>query len=373
MLRISTPLAGLMALAMVLPLMHASAQDALPTMNEVENGWISLFDGESLFGWNIIGGGAWGVSDGILTCREGRGGGAIMTSSVFGDFELTGRIQVGGRGSTSLLVRASADDHPSDTGGAAFTYVAPEKVKPTWHDVRVVAEGSKVTAWLDGELWGEAEASAQQGRVGIAWHNRGKVEVASLKLRPTTTEPLFNGQDLTGWNIIPGRKSVFSVIDEAINIKDGNGQIETDGLYKDFTLQLAIISNGTHLNSGVFFRGPKGVFWRGYESQVRNQWSRDDRTKPVDYGTGGIYGMQPARKVVSSDGEWFYKTIVCHGNHMAVWIDGYQVSDFTDSRPVVTGGAGKDGYWPEAGTVHLQGHDPTTDLSFKDIRIQVYE
>ena len=32
----------------------------------------------------------------------------------------------------------------------------------------------------------------------------------------------------------------------------------------------------------------------------------------------------------------------------------------------------KEGFVGEAGTIHLQGHDPTTDLSFKNINIQEY-
>jgi len=75
---------------------------------------------------------------------------------------------------------------------------------------------------------------------------------------------------------------------------------------------------------------------------------------------------------VSTDHEWFSKTIVCDGNHMAVWINGYLASDFTDTRPVSENSDGKSGYVPGPGTIHLQGHDPTTDLSFKNIRIQEY-
>ena len=77
--------------------------------------------------------------------------------------------------------------------------------------------------------------------------------------------------------------------------------------------------------------------------------------------------------VVSSDHEWFKKTIVCDGNHAAVWINGYLVSDFTDLRPASRQQDGKNGYVPGPGTIHLQGHDPTTDLSFKNIGIQVYD
>ena len=67
------------------------------------------------------------------------------------------------------------------------------------------------------------------------------------------------------------------------NVKDGNGDLQTEETFGDFVLQLEIISNGTHLNSGVFFRALPGQFWSGYESQIRNQWEGDDRTRPVDF------------------------------------------------------------------------------------------
>ena len=70
-----------------------------------------------------------------------------------------------------------------------------------------------------------------------------------------------------------------------------------------------------------------------YESQINNVFKDGDRTKPADFGTGGIYRRQPARRVVADDHEWFTKTIVADGPHMAVWVNGYQVSDWTDTRP----------------------------------------
>jgi hypothetical protein len=121
------------------------------------------------------------------------------------------------------------------------------------------------------------------------------------------------------------------------------------------------------LNSGVFFRCLPGEFWSGYEAQIRNQWEGNDRTKPVDYGTGGIYNHQPARKVVSSDHEWFTMTIIAQGKHMAVWVNGYQTADFTDNRPPDK--SGRKGSMVEKGAISLQGHDPSTDLSFRHIRI----
>lgn len=338
---------------------------------DVEAGnWINLFDGESTFGWLLFGDAEWEVEDGILEGDDGTGG-WIATTSRFKNFELEARIRVNGEGSTGLVVRGNLDG--PNTGVILLT---SEDREGEWKDIKVKAVGSDITATVNGDA---VEVASDQtiGHIGIQYHNyHGKrapeVEVESIRLRPLGLSPLFNGENLDGWNIIPDRASKFTVVDGAINIKDGNGQIETDGVYKDFLVQMDIISNGEHLNSGVFFRGPKGVFWKGYESQVRNQWTRDDRTRPVDFGTGGIYGVQPTRKVVSTDHEWFEKTILADENHIAVWINGYQVSDLFDTRPPVDNGDGKAGYVPEAGTIHLQGHDPTTDLSFKNINIQQY-
>jgi hypothetical protein len=130
---------------------------------------------------------------------------------------------------------------------------------------------------------------------------------------------------------------------------------------------LECISHGKHLNSGVFFRCLPGQFWSGYEAQIRNQWEGNDRSKPVDYGTGGIYNRQPARKVVSSDKEWFTMTVVAHGNHLAVWVNGYQTADFTDNRKANP--SARKGSKVDKGPISLQGHDKTTNLSFRNIRI----
>ena len=179
---------------------------------------------------------------------------------------------------------------------------------------------------------------------------------------------LFNGKDLTGWKPIPDKKSKFAVTEAGeLSIKDGNGDLQTEAEWDDFVLQLDIKTNGTHLNSGVFFRALPGQFWSGYESQIRNQWEGDDRTKPVDFGTGGIYNQQPARRVVSSDNVWCTKTIIATGNHIAVWVNGIQVSDFTDERRPRD--SARRGSKTGPGVISLQGHDPTTDLLFRNIRI----
>ncbi|HEV3136380.1 MAG TPA: family 16 glycoside hydrolase, partial [Pirellulales bacterium] len=55
------------------------------------------------------------------------------------------------------------------------------------------------------------------------------------------------------------------------------------------------------------------------------------------------------------------------GNHMASWINGIQVSDWTDMRPADENP--RNGSRLKAGTISIQGHDKTTDLSFRKLRI----
>lgn len=334
-------------------------------------GWINLFDGETLFGLQALGDAEWEVADGELSCKQGTGG-WLATTGQWGDFELTLKIRVAPKKTTAVVVRAPLSGHPAGNGAALIAIQGPDSGYD-WQQVSVVAEGNAVSAKVNGQDAAVAAPGHAVGYIGILYQG-ARVEVSDIKLRPLAMKPIFNGENLDGWNIIPDHKSVFAVDDGAIRIRDGNGQIETDGLYQNFVLQLDIFSRGEEkpLNSGVFFRGPKGVFWKGYESQVRNEWKGDDRNDPVDYGTGGLYAIQNARKVVSNEKEWFYKTILCNGNHFAVWINGYAVSDFLDMRPAVDHGDAKAGFVGEAGTIHLQGHDQTTDLSFKNIRLQEY-
>ena len=71
---------------------------------------------------------------------------------------------------------------------------------------------------------------------------------------------------------------------------------------------------------------------------------------------------------MADDFQWFPMTLHADGPHMAVWVNGYQVSDWTDDAQARHDNPRK-GLRLEAGTIQLQGHDPTTDLSFRNLRI----
>ena len=368
-------LIGFIALVIAAP---GFAQDAKPntlTPKEIADGWILLFDGETTFGWSLddkpkIVGGEWSLSS-----RE-----SIETTTHLGD----GVLKFEYRGILGLSLLGEELPLPATLGGG------------TWTDGWYMIKHGKVTRALS--LKSEttfAEPMAQsvfQPTPIVFKAALGKLALRNVKFRPAITDRLFNGKDLAGWKIFPGKKSEFTVSDGAIHMKNGPGDLQTEKKFGDFCLQLQCISHGPHLNSGVFFRCRPDEYQNGYEAQIRNQFTEKPTQKyvledygpmthkllgkkeafftAVDYGTGAIYRRQPARKEVAKDKEWFTMTIVAHGNHLATWVNGIQVTDWHDNRP--PGGNARTGCRLEAGHISLQGHDPTTDLSFRNFRIQEY-
>ncbi|MCC2672375.1 MAG: hypothetical protein K0Q72_4847 [Armatimonadetes bacterium] len=382
-----TLLAALTALCLAAPARAADPAPNTLTPKEVSDGWILLFDGKTSFGWAPRDSARWVATNGTLTPVRGSGKGVLSTTTEFADYHLKADVWIDETANSGVFLRCPTsgtvngvnayevnvyDRHPSWPSGSIYDVAkAASKVRTVgrWSTYEITARGNSFVVSVNGQTVANARDSRHpRGTVGLQYNGEGEVLFRNVKLQPLGAKPIFNGKDLSGWKEIPDRKSVYSVTPEGyLNVKNGNGDLQTTAQYADFVLQLDVISNGDHLNSGVFFRALPGQFWSGYESQIRNQWQGDDRAKPVDYGTGAIYNRQAARRVISSDREWFTKTIVAHGPHFAVWVNGIQVSDFTDTRP--PNESGRQGYRGKPGVISLQGHDPTTDLSFRRIRI----
>jgi hypothetical protein len=206
-----------------------------------------------------------------------------------------------------------------------------------------------------------------RGLIGLQL-NTGAVAFKNIKLKPLGLAPLLNGKNLAGWKDHPESKSKFTVNEQGeLHVTStGRGCIESEQQFGDFVLQLECISHAPSLNSGLFFRCIPGEFMNGYESQIHNGIKSGDRTQPVDCGTGGIFRRVNARLVNANDNEWFTKTIVAAGPHVSVWVNGYQVTDWTDERKEDKNP--RNGLRLEKGTLQIQGHDPTTDLSFRNLR-----
>jgi hypothetical protein len=360
------------------------------TPKEIDEGWILLFDGESMFGWQPQGAAEWMVAEGAITTKPGPYG-WLRSGSQFADYQLQLEFRACENCNSGVFLRSATGGEPHVTGYELQIWTGNEKF-PTgslvnhaaakakfkgdvWNRYDVTVQGDRFIIKLNGKkVLDVHDAKSRAGHIGLQ-SNKDKIEFRNLKLKPLGLTPLFNGKTLAGWREVKSPRAKeppeWKVQGGAIHVEKGPGQLETEATFDDLILQLAIRTNPKddrhHPNSGVFLRGEPNAFWTGYEIQIRNEYKDGDRTKAVDFGTGGMYFYQPARKVMGDDGKFFVETLVARGRHFGTWVNGYPVADWEDPHPEGQSVRDKQARLGP-GVISLQAHDPTTNLDFKNLR-----
>jgi hypothetical protein len=362
------------------------------TSKEIAEGVLLLFDGETTFGWSSDG--QMKVQDGALVLGDKKKSHSWLTTS-FPAFEIDFQF----RKESDVHAAFNKRRYPLSDPGVGLL----RTTEAGWYRqiIKVEADFQNATARTDYLILGPTgkqlhvstglgEGIDRRGmQIGFRIEAGGKLVLRNIKLKPLRVKPLFNGKDLTGWKEFPGKKSTFTVTNDCcLSIKNGPGDLQTTGEWANFVLQLEGRTNGDNLNSGVFFRCIPGQYQNGYEAQIQNQKAKEPKKYTIeeydpkthelkgkktlenwsqDYGTGAIYRRIPARRSAAGDREWFTMTVVAHGRHIATWVDGIQVVDWDDNRPENENP--RNGCRLKRGPISLQGHDPTTDLNFRNIRI----
>ncbi len=368
------------------------------TPQESEEGWLLLFDGESTFGWRSPNDSKWTIYQGMLAPQADKPG-ELTTTTAFREYDLSVEF-ISRSGRARVVVGEGGKELQKEKGRQQGVIELQGFGGNNWTTLRArVRDGEVLSAHFEMRS-GFGGGSAKAGRRVPEAHDVSKphpitltgnqVIFKNIKLKPLGTKPLFNGRDLAGWKEYAGKKSQFAVTtDRLLTIKNGPGDLQTEGSWSDFLLQLECRTNGNRLNSGVFFRCRPGEYQQGYEAQIHNGFLEgptkeytveeyDPKTNELkdkhkvksaamDYGTGAIYRRVPARKQVAKDQQWFTMTVVAEGRHIATWVNGVQTVDWTDNRPLKDNA--RNGCRLEAGPISLQGHDPTTNLSFRNIRL----
>lgn len=180
---------------------------------------------------------------------------------------------------------------------------------------------------------------------------------------------LFDGKTLDGWkaNELPG---TFSVVDGQIVVKGPRSHLfyfgpvgNHDFVNFELSLEVKTFPKG---NSGVFFHTgwqDKGWPAKGYEMQVNNSHADPRRT-------AGLYAIKDNRDAVARDKEWFVLTLKVEGKRVVTAVDGKQVIDFTEPHDWVPP-AGQPEKRLAAGTIAIQGHDPESEVHYRNIKIRV--
>ena len=284
------------------------------TKEQLDEGWVQLFDDVSTYGWSV---------------SEGEGMLSVMSDGtknylVF-DQKGQGQVTISHRFSETVFKQKGNSESREETG--------------TW------------------QIFNEAT---------------GKQWLSNVLAKPNNAQPLTESD----WKPASGASEATWTADGVLELTGGSGMVETVREYGDFVLQLEYFTDrvsdgdtgkGGGINSGVFFRCIPGENMNGYECQILNSPPDADYKSFIGTDTGGLFRRQVGRNVGAQDGEWNYLTIAVRGADMATWVNGIQVTDWTDTRPEHENPRNGKRLLP--GTIQLQGHDPSTKILFRNFRV----
>lgn len=180
---------------------------------------------------------------------------------------------------------------------------------------------------------------------------------------------LFDGKTLNGWKV-GDNAATFSVEDGAIAVHGQTAHLFYDGevsnhMFKNFEFKADVMTR-PGANSGIYFHTAYqqgGWPEKGYEVQVNNShtdWRR----------TGSLYAIEDIKETYAKDNEWFTEYIKVEGKKVTIKINDKVVVEYTEPENVQRP-EGMKGRLISSGTFALQGHDPNSQVYFKNIKVKI--
>jgi sugar lactone lactonase YvrE len=359
-------LMGMMVLA------GSSLVFAAPADHAGDQGWASLFDGESLAGWTQRGGEAkYEAVDGMIVGSSvpNTPNSFLCTDKMYGDFVLHVEFKVDHGLNSGVQIRSNsladyrngrvhgyqAEIDPSDRAWTGGIYdegrrgwlntlehnpAARRAIKPNeWNTFHIEAFGDSIRTWLNGVPAADlVDPMTQTGFVALQVHGVGDREeplqvrwrnIRIKDLGQSTWKPLFNGMSLEGWTEIPGGK--WEVVDGVIRgtspaSESRHGILRSVDVFEDFTAKLVYRVNQG--NSGFYFRTEatdSRVGLLGFQAEV-------DGVKDGGlYETGGrawVVNPDPAEAAkYIKKGDWNEMTVSAHGHRVVVHVNNRKAAE----------------------------------------------
>ena len=181
---------------------------------------------------------------------------------------------------------------------------------------------------------------------------------------------LFNGRDLTGWQVHPDQPDGWRVEDGVLIGDSGEmGHLFTEhGAYDNFHLRAEVKINA-HGNGGIYFRCDTELAKRrktptGYEAQILS----GDYVSPTGWHekqkTGSLFNLVRVEEAGAPPDEWFTLEVIARHNHIEIKVNGETTAEYTDHERTY-----------ERGYIALQqmppgrGRNPTV-VQFRKIEIK---
>lgn len=184
-----------------LALLNACGQPA-PTMTE--DGWLILFDGNSLDFWDVLGDANWRIEDGAAVADESTAASFLVSKQSYDDFELELEFWVNTEANSGVFLRcqdptAVADtscyevnifdtrpDQTYRTGGivhhaepAEFVYTGGQ-----WNRYEIRAEGPRIQVTLNGRDLVDTDIEGFSSGPIALQYGTGVVKFRNVRLRP---------------------------------------------------------------------------------------------------------------------------------------------------------------------------------------------
>ncbi len=365
--------------------------DARLPIEDLKVGWIRLFDGQSLFGWEKTSDANWRVENETIVVDAGEKG-FLATSGRFGDYEIRLEFKCPAETNSGLFLRSPAvptspakdcfevniapTDNPFPTGSLVERVrVEPETIgeldHDKWHMLHALVDRDHVQTWVDGHEASDylSPNGLRSGQILLQFRT-GSISFRNIRLRPIGYD-ILPAEDLDDWlNSNPELLKSEKTTEGGVILEGGRADLELLQQIDDSIIQFHVKTLTAGTNSGLFFRCIPGSPMDGYECQVQNVY-KNDRRDPADYGTGAIFRRTKARAVLSDDFEPTFVTVQADGRHMTTWVQGIAVVNWTDDRPEAENP--REGYRKEAGTLQLQGHDPGSKVQFDSLLLSPIE
>ena len=324
-------------------------------------GWVQIFNGKDLTGWNVMGHTGWKAQDGVLIGETNGPKGWLMSDKNYADFELSLEYKMtagsnsgvflwawpegpidGGQFMEIQLIDDAIDDangaNPKHRTGAICHVVAPDPAPSApvnqWHQLHLRVQGRQVNVTFDGQKILAANLDDHRdlfdrfpgltkttGRIGLQLYpghtDFKNIRVKKLPPAEAGWVPLFNGKDLTGWKTLPGKKTDWKVdAGELVGRSSPESLLFSEsGKYQDFHLK-AEVKLTAEGNSGVLFRtkfdGAPGDSITGYEADL--DFTPGTPSSPIGTLWKESKRVQRALKGTAVPDQWFSMEVIAKGS-----------------------------------------------------------
>jgi hypothetical protein len=173
-----------------------------PAVTAQQSGWITLLEGTSMKGWNVVGNANWSVADGAVQATMGTG--FLVTPMSYTDFQITADFWVTDDANSGIFIRCEDpktinamnayevnifDKRPDQTyrTGAIVDVAKPLNVVNTggkWNTIDITARGPRMTVLINGQKMVDVQDTRHaRGPIALQY-GAGTVKFKNVKLRP---------------------------------------------------------------------------------------------------------------------------------------------------------------------------------------------